>query len=169
VFRNPLNGVAATPEHAGLAATVCVLLGATVYDAAANAPFWLRITQSGNSPVLLGTIGLVVVVAVVGLLYGAAVLLAGRLGTGWSGPHPRGLHNVFAHSIVPIALGYVVAHYWSLFVLAGQTTVQQLADPLGTGADLFGLADRGVGYSLVTPSFVASLQVLAIVIGWTLV
>ena len=49
-----------------------------------------------------------------------------------------------------------------------EQTVQELADPLGTGANLFGLADRGIGYSLVTPRFVASLQVLAIVVGHVL-
>ena len=50
--------------------------------------------------------------------------------------------GLFAPSIVPIALGYVVAHYYSLFVLTGQQTVGQLADPLGTGANLLGLGGR---------------------------
>ena len=49
----------------------------------------------------------------------------------------------FAHSLVPIALGYVVAHYYSLLVLVGQqTAIQQLADPLGTGANWLGPGDR---------------------------
>jgi hypothetical protein len=122
----------------------------------------VRIEQtSGFDMTLVGTAGLLGAVLVVGILYVVAIWLAGRLG----GDPERGLTNAFAHSIVPIALGYVIAHYWSLLILAGQQTFQELADPLGTGANLFGLADRGIGYSLVTPSFVATLQVLAIVIG----
>jgi hypothetical protein len=166
VARSPLNGVAGIVPRAGLAGTVCVMLGSTVYDASANAPAWIRLEESNNAlgSVTLGSIGLLTVVLVVGAMYAIAVWLAGRLG----GEHERGLHNVFAHSIVPIALGYVVAHYWSLLILAGQSTFQQLADPLETGLNLFGLANRGIGYSLVTPSFVASLQVLAIVVGHVL-
>jgi hypothetical protein len=165
VLRNPLDGVAGTPVLPGLAATVCVLLGSTVYDAGSNAPFWVRVEQtSGFDMTLVGTAGLVGTVLIVGALYFVAIWLAGRLG----GDPERGLSNAFAHSIVPIALGYVIAHYWSLLILAGQQTFQELADPLGTGANLFGLADRGIGYSLVTPRFVASLQVLAIVIGHVL-
>ena len=39
----------------------------------------------------------------------------------------------FAHTLIPIVMGYLVAHYWSLLVVIGQQTVIQLSDPLGTG------------------------------------
>ncbi len=165
VLRNPLDGMASTPALAGLPATVCVLLGTTVYDAFAGSTLWLRVVQGGTlGPVAAGSLGLVGTVLVVGGLFWVAVTAAGRLG----GRRHDGLTLRFAHSIVPIALGYVVAHYWSLFVLAGQATVQQLADPLGRGADLFGLAGWTVSYSLVDPAFVASLQVAAVVVGHVL-
>jgi hypothetical protein len=99
-------------------------------------------------------------------LYLGAVALAGRLGG--DAAETRALPGLFASSIVPIALGYVVAHYYSLLVLTGQQTVGQLADPLGTGANLLGLGGRPLNISWVLPTFVATFQVCAIVIGHVL-
>jgi len=80
----------------------------------------------------------------------------------------RALPGRFAPSIVPIALGYVVAHYYSLLVLTGQQTVGQLADPLGLGWDLLGLGGRPLLTGWVQPTFVATFQVCAIVVGHVL-
>ena len=52
-------------------------------------------------------------------------------------------------------MGYVVAHYWSLFVLIGQQTVIQLSDPLGTGADWLGTGGRGIDPTLAGATFTA--------------
>jgi len=165
VLRNPLNGLAAVVPASGLAATVCTMLGVTVYDSVSASTFWVKFVQESSvDRVLSGSVALVSVVLLVFALYSGAVWLAGTLG------HPAGtaLPAAFAHTIVPIAFGYVVAHYWSLFVLVGQATMQQLSDPLGTGADLLGIADSGISYALVGASFVAGLQVVAIVLGHVL-
>ena len=53
---------------------------------------------------------------------------------------PRSLVPEFVLSLVPIALVYAVAHYFSLFVIQGQYVVPLLSDPLGRGWDLFGTA-----------------------------
>jgi hypothetical protein len=66
---------------------------------------------------------------------------------------------------VPIALGYFVAHYYSLFMLEGQRTLIQLSDPLARGDNVFGTAERGVDDSWVTPGGVPTLQVAAVVTG----
>jgi len=50
----------------------------------------------------------------------------------------------FAHSLVPIAFAYSVAHYFSLLVLEGQGIISLISDPFGFGWDLFGTADRDV-------------------------
>jgi hypothetical protein len=164
VLRDPLDGLASTPLHPGLPAVVAVLLGATVYDAGSNSTQWVRFLQSGTlDRNVAGTLGLGGAVLVVLGLYIVAVLLAGRLGGG--GQRPSALPGLFAHTLVPIAFGYVLAHYWSLWVLTGSQTVQQLADPLGTGANWFWLKGFSLPYAWVTPRFVASLQVLAIVTG----
>ena len=57
----------------------------------------------------------------------------------------RELSQIFAPSLVPIMLGYVVAHYFSFIVFQGQALWPLLSDPLGNGADYFGTrghADR---------------------------
>ena len=51
------------------------------------------------------------------------------------------LSRRFVHSLVPIALAYVVAHYFSLLVYQGQAMAYLISDPLGDGSDLFGTAD----------------------------
>ena len=47
----------------------------------------------------------------------------------------------FIGSLVPIALAYAIAHYFSLFVLQGQVTRRLVSDPFGFGWDLFGTRD----------------------------
>ena len=74
----------------------------------------------------------------------------------------------FAHTLVPIVVGYVVAHYWSLLVLIGQQTVIQLSDPLGTGANWLGTGGRGIDPTLADATLVAVLQVCAVVTGHVL-
>jgi len=81
----------------------------------------------------------------------------------------RTLPDRFAHSVVPIIVGYVVAHYLSYFVEVGQQTVVQLSDPLGKGWNLLGTADWTVSYWLSThPTFLAILKVLSVVTGHVL-
>ena len=43
-----------------------------------------------------------------------------------------------APSLLPIAAGYLVAHYYSLLAFQGPRTLALLSDPLGTGADWLG-------------------------------
>jgi hypothetical protein len=160
VLRSPLDGVASTPAVPGLPVLVCVMLGTTAYDGMSNATFWVRFVQDSSAPqVLLQTLGLAAGPILFGAFFAVAVWVAGRLGG------RSFLPAEFAPAIVPIAFGYLLAHYYSFFVLAGQTTVQQLADPLGTGADLLGLGDRGVSFALVGPAFVATFQVTVVVLG----
>jgi hypothetical protein len=81
----------------------------------------------------------------------------------------RTLPERFAHSVVPIVVGYVVAHYLSYFVEVGQQTVVRLSDPMGTGANLLGTANWSVSYWLSNhPTFLAVVKVLAVVTGHVL-
>jgi hypothetical protein len=146
VLRNPL--AARDPLPGGTAAVVVVLLGATLFDALSGTPFW----HARHGDVLAGTAGLA---GVVGLL-GAAYLVARRL-------TPRA--GAFAAGLVPVAVGYQIAHYYSLLVVEGQRTLFLAGDPLGTGADLFGLGGHRVGFGWVTPGIVAAVQALAVVAG----
>lgn len=165
VLRNPLAGVAGTPVGPGLFAVVGVLLGSTAYDSLSGSPSWVTVLQEGPFPhEVTGTLGLVGMVAAVTLAFAGAAALSVR-GTSL-GPLEGGAQ--FAHTIVPIVMGYVVAHYYSLVVLIGQQTVIQLSDPLGTGADWLGTGGGEVDATLADPTLTAMVQVTAVVTGHVL-
>ncbi|MFF9509039.1 hypothetical protein ACF1BU_09945 [Streptomyces sp. NPDC014724] len=154
VLRSPFNGLDGTPQIPGLVATVCVMLGSTAYDGFSDAPSWITTVQT--SPLgrtTAATLGLLGAVALVATLYalctGATRLISGRLG------HPL---TSFAHSLVPIALGYLVAHYFTLFVTEGPRTVM-----VAFGTDNPLPPEPPLG-----PGGVATLQVAAIVLGHVL-
>ncbi|MDQ1625052.1 MAG: hypothetical protein QOJ49_550 [Actinomycetota bacterium] len=162
VLRSPLTGLAGVPVAPGLFAVVGVLLGSTAYDSLANSVWWINVVQdSALPPRWTATLGLLGMVTLVTSAFFLASAVAGR----GSGLRPVRFAGEFAHTLVPIVLGYVVAHYWSLLVLAGQTTVIRLSDPLGTGANWLGTADRGIDGRLADPGFVAVLQVCAVLLG----
>jgi hypothetical protein len=160
VVRSPFNGLDATPIHPGLVAVVLILLGSTAYDSLSNAPRWLQIAQDTGSPVAAGTAGLAGCIVLISALYIAATRAAGRVGG-----DRRPLPGLFAHSILPIALGYVVAHYYSLAIVEGQRTIILATTHPDQTGNLLGLSTVDIGYGLVQPAFVASLQVAAVVAG----
>ncbi|MFB8089721.1 hypothetical protein [Streptomyces sp. NPDC055992] len=154
VVRSPFNGLDATPRLPGLVATVCVMLGSTAYDGFSDAPRWITTVQtSALGRTTTATLGLLAAVALVATLYalcaGATRLVCGGL------PHPL---TAFAHSLVPIALGYLVAHYFTLFATEGPHTLA-----LASGADRPAVPEPPLG-----PGGVATLQVVAIVTGHVL-
>ncbi|WP_314249708.1 hypothetical protein [Streptomyces sp. DSM 40907] len=154
VLRNPFHGLDATPERPGLVATVCVLLGSTAYDGFSDNPSWINAMQTsplGRIPT--ATLGLLGSIALVGTLY-CLCAAATRL---VSGPHPGPL-TAFAHSLVPIALGYLIAHYFSLLVVEGPRTVSMA---LGTDNAPEPVPPLG-------PGGLAALQVIAVVTGHVL-
>ncbi len=165
VLRDPLSGVAGTPVAPGLFAVVGTLLGSTGYDSFSNSPWWVvRQQESSLDPQVLGTVGLVTAVVVVTGLF---VLAASWSGRGAGLPPSRAVGE-FAHTLVPIVVGYILAHYWSLLVLIGQQTVIQLSDPLGNGSNWLGTGNRAIDPTLADPTLVAVLQVVGVVTGHVL-
>ena len=75
------------------------------------------------------------------------------------------LVDVFVHSLVPIALAYGVAHYFSLLVFEGQGAYTLASDPFGWGWDLLGTASRPINYRAVSTSTITYVQAGAIVAG----
>jgi hypothetical protein len=75
------------------------------------------------------------------------------------------LGRALVHTLVPIAAAYVVAHYFSLLVYNGQDAWRLASDPLGDGSDLFGAADRGIDYSVISATGIWYVQVAALVVG----
>lgn len=82
-------------------------------------------------------------------------------------PDRRSLWRLFAHSLIPIAFAYLIAHYFTLLFFQEQAQFTfLLSDPLGTGhTDLFGTVDSGVNYNLISTSLTWYVQVAALVTG----
>ncbi len=165
VLRTPLHGANAVAVDRGLLATGSVMLGSTAYDGFSSEPLWYTFVQSSDLPSeLLSTAGLLGMCLVVALSLHLAAAVSARL----AGIPVRGLAAQFAPSLLPIAAGYVVAHYWSLLVFEGQNTWIKLSDPLGTGANWLGTGELTANAALLAPTLVATIQVVAIVTGHVL-
>ena len=78
---------------------------------------------------------------------------------------PRSLAPDFVLSLVPIALVYAIAHYFSLFVIQGQYMIPLLSDPFGKGWDLFGTAGFHPNIAILGPNTIWYVQVAALVLG----
>ncbi len=166
VVRSPLRNLDGVPPQPGLLAVVAILVGSTAFDSFKDSIAWIRFSQ--DAPVggtLLDTIALMVFCLVVGLLLAGATMLTPPV----PGLPHREMPRRFAHAIVPIVVGYFVAHYLSYFVETGQQTVIYLSDPMVTGANLLGTADLQVSYWVTThPTFLSVTKVVAIVGGHVL-
>lgn len=160
-LRNPLRNAATLREERGLVAVAIVLIGSTAFDGLSRTPFWTSGPGAANDSAS-GTAGLAVMIALAALLYLAGTALTGRLANQppWAQP------SRYAHSMVPIAVGYAIAHYFSLLLLDGQLTWILASNPFGEdGVDLFGTYGNPVDYTAITPSTIAYVQTAAIVLG----
>jgi hypothetical protein len=161
VLRNPLVNATVAPSDRGLAGVVVVLLGSTAFDGLSRTVYWQTGPGAANDS-LSGTVGLLVMIGLVAGLYVLGARLSGRLAGQPEAVQPRR----YAGTVVPIALGYTVAHYFSLFVLDGQTTWILASNPFGVaGIDLFGTYGNVVDLTAVGSDAIALVQVGAIVTG----
>jgi hypothetical protein len=162
VLRSPLAGLDALRPAPGLAATAVVMLGSTAYDSFGSSTLWVGWAQAQAAPrLMLDTAAMLAVILTMGLVFAVCTGAAGRL----AGLGRAGMPGAFAPSVIPVALGYVVAHYYSFLALEGQRAFIKLSDPLGTGANWLGLSHAEPVTGLINPTLVANLQVLAIVAG----
>lgn len=162
VLRTPLHGPNQLASKPGLLATASVLLGGTAYDGFSGETWWYTFVQSSALPARLWETAalLVICLVVAGSLYAAAALSASLAHVPL-----RGVATRFAPSLLPIAAGYLVAHYWSLWVFEGVNGLARLSDPLGTGANWLGTAGVKPSYALIEPTLVATIQMVSIVTG----
>ncbi len=163
---NPLARLNAWRPPAGAVGVVSVLLGSTAFDSFTNTSWWIRTVQSSAVPSLLwASAGLLVMVAIVLVTFSLAAAWMGRYDDRPAVEHPR----LMAGSLVPIVVGYAVAHYFTLLVVEGQRVLVNLSDPLGRGWDVLGTRDLHVDSSIFDhPQAIAVVQLLAIVVGHVL-
>jgi hypothetical protein len=137
-WRNPLRGLAAFPGGPGLVAVLAVWWGSTVFDGLSGSTAWVNLSQAAPVPEpLLATAVLVALFGVVAGSYRVA-----------TGPMAGSL----VVTLVPIAVGYTLAHYASLLITEGPRGLTLLVGAAGP---------------TVTPHpvTVAVIQVTAILVG----
>ena len=163
VVRSPIDGADGLRPERGLVAVVMVLLGSTGFDGLSRTQFWQAGPgQNAYLSAVPGTLGLFAMIGLATLLFVGATVLGGLLAGGPAARQPV----LFAHSLIPIAAGYAIAHYFSLLLLDGQATWILASNPFGfDGVDLFGTYGRAVDYTAVSPRTIANVQVGAIVLG----
>ena len=163
LVRSPLANLDTVVARPGLVAVVAVLFGSTAFDSFRDSARWVTFVQGSSLPsLLLNNLALLAFCVVVGLVFAVGCMLTGV----GDGQRRTALPNRFAHSVVPIIVGYIVAHYLSYFVETGQDTLIKASDPLGTGANLLGTGDWSINYWLsYHPTLLASVKVLAVVLG----
>jgi len=166
VLLSPMANLATVPATPGLVAVVGVLFGSTAFDSFKDSSVWLQHTQSVDvSPLLLNNLALFVFCATVATLFTLATAATGV----HDGQSRWLLAAQYSHSMVPIIVGYITAHYLTYLVSEGQQTLQQASDPFSRGADWFGTADLSVNYWLsYHGTLVACIKVAGVVLGHVL-
>ena len=171
VIGNPFDHLPSLPVRPGVVVTLAVLLGSTAFDSFSSSPTWRGFADGisrgfGIAPTVsssvLRTVGLIVFISVVAVSFS----LAARATGGVDRDQRRTLPGQMAHSLIPIVVGYIFAHYLSYLVERGQQAVIALADPFGRGWNLFGLAHLHVAYVLSAhPQVLAAIKVACVVTG----
>jgi hypothetical protein len=172
--RKPLSGVVQLDPRPGTVALVTTMIGTTSFDGFSQGTVWNSIAPHlSNWFVDIGltaqtavdlafTVGLLVMVALVAAFYRLGVIGMQSVGEG----HDAGeLSRRFAHTLVPIALAYLIAHYFSLVGYQGQGLAYLISDPLGHGTDYFGTASATIDYGWISATGIWYVQVAALVIG----
>ncbi len=173
--RRPFSAATTWATVPGSAAVVIASIASTSFDGAQEGAFkgalestFNHLTDAGlgltSALRLTDTIFILLCFVGVGLVYLTGVRgMAGVSGA----PSFKKLRAGFAHTLIPIAFAYLVAHYFSLFVFQEQAQFTYLlSDPLGTGTtDLFGTTSAGIDFRLLSANAIWYVQVGALVIG----
>jgi hypothetical protein len=172
--RRPLSGATEWGAAPWAFLLVLVSIATTTYDGAQEGLLQTPIRETFDlfrdagvgitgSFRLNSSIWMLISIGAVSLLF--AIGLAGTRVVVDSPPF-RDLARAFAHSLIPIALAYLVAHYFSLFLFQEQAQFTYLlSDPLAEGSDLFGTASGGIDYGVVSANAIWYVQIGALLAG----
>ncbi|HUA12724.1 MAG TPA: fenitrothion hydrolase [Solirubrobacteraceae bacterium] len=171
--RTALSGIVDLELWPGTLALIIVMIGTITFDGLQQGPLYMNhIYPAVEEPLaglgptvaveLAGSIVMVGVVLLVGAAYRLGIL---GMSTVDRDTPQRVLALRFAHSLVPIALAYALAHYFSLLVYQVQAFYFLISDPLGNGANYFGTAGGMINFTFLTPNSIWYFQVAALLIG----
>ena len=160
------------PVSPSLMAFVLLLLATVLYDGFSATPAWSELERAfraafpglgANAGILFRTLGLVAFWC----LFLAAYLMVCAAMSAVVAGHRSSLDIAcsFALTLIPIAVGYHVAHYLVFLLVQGQYVIPLLSDPFGFGWNLFGTAGYRVDIGIVGARFAWYAAVTAIVLG----
>jgi len=174
-LRRPLSGLTSLdPSTPGTVALLAVMIGGITFDGVAEGPLWTGLkptlvhffmtlgAPTTGAAQLSSTLGLGAAILAVYGLY--AIGIAGVRRT-VGGASTSRLADAFIHSLVPIAVAYVGAHYLTFLLTQGQAIVPLASDPLARGWNLFGTANVTVNYGVIGTRMTWYLQVALVVTG----
>ncbi len=148
------------PLPAGGTAFVVLMLAGVAYDGLLDTPLWLELVRLTPVTPTLGLLAMPLLFLGVYLAFVEASRLAGGGGVALGR-----LAAAYVLSLVPIAVAYQVAHYYTYLLIQGQAVISRLSDPFGWGWDHFGTASYEVRPGVVDAAFVWYSQVTLIVGG----
>lgn len=172
--------LAREPVGASEIALIVLMLAAVSFDGFMETPAWAAIADTFASMtardaadpyfhVVMRTLGLLAAPLLFLAIYGIFCRLiawCGRpSGSGDRGVSAQRVAGLFVFTLVPIAIAYQVAHYFSFLAMAGQYFIALASDPLGLGWNLFGTANRFIRPGPVDARLVWYISVTAIVTG----
>ena len=173
--RRPFSAATTWATVPGSAALVIASIATTSFDGGQEGAFkdpleslteWF-VDQDISLVTSLRLSGTVFMLLCFALVAGVYLLGIRGMRTVPGAPDLAKLRTGFAHTLIPIALAYLVAHYFSFFVFQEQAQFTYLlSDPLGTGTtDLFGTAGSGVDYTILTANTIWYIQVASLLAG----
>jgi hypothetical protein len=162
----------ASPLSTSKTAFVLLMLACVLFDGLIGTPEWanlesaLRAAMPGAgdmAPLIIRTAGLmafwlIFLSAFLGISAVMSTMASRR-------PAPFTVARSFALTLVPIAIGYHVAHYLVYLLLQGQYIIPLASDPFGYGWNLFSTAGYRVDIALAGARFTWYLALAAIVLG----
>jgi hypothetical protein len=173
-LRRVLSGLAGLRPGPGTVALLGVMIGSVSFDGLKEKTQWREISPDLSD--FFGSLGLspekaLEAAFLTGLIAAILIVLAFfRLGIAGvrsigGGMSTMRLERSFVHSLVPIALAYVVAHYLTLVLIEGQRIFYLFSDPLGEGTDYFGTAGYQVDLGVIGANATWYWQVGFVVAG----
>ncbi len=172
VLRPPGRGlIAETAGSLGMVAFVIAMLSTVLFDGLLGTQGMIVARQmvATSLPGLVDQhgyiLGTAALIAVWMLFFGAYLLACWFTARLVRDRSTGAVARLFALTLVPIAIAYNIAHYFSYLVVHGQLLIPLLSDPLGRGWDLFGTARYYPDIGLIDARFTWYLAVTSIVIG----
>jgi hypothetical protein len=151
---------------------VLLLLATVTFDGFTATPAWATIVRNsissfwflgGHALTAVSTVGLITFPFLfLAVFWGFSALMTAFAGAGTS---VGNLARTFIYSLIPIALAYHLAHFFSFLLIQGQLIVPLASDPFGFGWDLFGTTEYQVDIGIINARLAWFTGVAAIVIG----